>query len=128
MKAQNGFTMIELMIVVVVIGILAAVALPSYQSYMVKSNRAVTQAFMADIANREKQYLLDARAYASTLSTLGLTVPTSVSKHYSGCCTITVVATPPSFTITATPTSSQQSSDGALTLASDGTKTPASKW
>jgi type IV pilus assembly protein PilE len=128
MSRQKGITLIELMIVVAIVGILAAVAMPSYQNYVVKGNRAAAQAFMIDVANRQKQYLLDARSYAADLTTLSMTVPTEVSKHYSACCTITVVASPPSFTITATPTSSQQTADGALTLSSDGTKTPASKW
>jgi len=128
MKIQKGFTLIELMITVATIGVLIAIAYPSYQSYIVKGNRAAAQAFMADVANRQKQYLLDARSYALDLATLGMTVPAEVSKHYSACCGIVVVASPPSFTITAIPTSSQQSGDGTLTLDSSGTKTPADKW
>ncbi|WP_435627128.1 type IV pilin protein [Candidatus Ferrigenium straubiae] len=132
MKIQKGFSLIELMIAVVIVGILAAVAFPSYQNYVVKSNRAAAQAFMVDAASREKQYLLDARSYVSVadnsgFSALGMTVPGDVGKHY----TIAIsapAATPPSFTITATPTSSQQTADGALTLTSDGTKGPSGKW
>lgn len=127
MKMQKGFSLIELMIAVVIVGILAAVAFPSYQNYVVKSNRAAAQAFMVDVANREKQYLLDARSYAPDLATLGMTAPADVSKHYTSI-TIAVSATPPAFTITATPTSSQQTADGALTLTSDGTKGPSGKW
>lgn len=131
MKAQEGFSLIELMIAVVIVGILAAVAFPSYQNYVVKSNRAAAQAFMVDAASREKQYLLDARSYASVannagFTALGMTVPSDVSKHYD--IAIAVVASPPSFTITANPTSSQQAGDGALTLTSDGTKGPSGKW
>ena len=128
MKIQKGFTLIELMITVATIGVLIAIAYPSYQSYIVKGNRAAAQAFMADVANRQKQYLLDARSYALDLATLGMTVPAEVSKHYSACCGIVVVASPPSFTITAIPTSSQQSGDGTLTLDSSGNKTPPGKW
>jgi type IV pilus assembly protein PilE len=128
MRNTKGFTLIELMIVVAILAILTSIAIPSYQSYVVKGNRAAVQAFMVDIANREKQYLLDARSYALDLATLGMPVPSSVSKHYSACCNITVTASPPSFTITAIPTSAQQLSDGTLTLASGGAKTPAGKW
>lgn len=127
MKLQKGFTLIEIMIVVVLIAVLAAIALPSYKNYVIKGNRAAAQAFMMDVASREKQYLLDARAYAPDLATLGVAAPADVSRHYTSI-TITVGSAPPTFIITATPTSSQQASDGALTLSNDGTKTPVDKW
>lgn len=127
MKIYKGFSLIELMIAVVIVGILTAVALPSYQSYVVKGNRAAAQAFMMDVASREKQYLLDARTYTSSLATLGVATPTDVSKHY-GDPVVAVSSAPPTFTITATPISSQQTADGALILTSDGTKGPSGKW
>lgn len=124
---QNGFSLIELMIAVVIVGILAAVALPSYQNYVVKGNRAAAQAFMMDVENRQKQYLLDARSYAPDIATLGMTAPADVSGFYT--VTITASATPPAFEIKATPVAgTRQEADGELILLSDGTKSPADKW
>jgi len=125
MKSENGFTLIELMIVVAVVGILAVIAYPSYNQYVTRSNRSVAASFMLSVANKQEQYMLDARQYASALSTLNLAPPAEVSKNYA----ITVVAnnaaTPPSYTITATPTGAQLSNDtncANLTLDQTGAK------
>lgn len=126
MNHTKGFTLIELMVAVAIIAILAAVAIPNYQNYIIKSNRAAAQAFMLDLDNREKQYFLDARAYTQTVTDL-TTVPANVGKFYA--ITIAVFTAPPTFTITATPIAgARQASDGNLTLDSAGVKTPAGKW
>lgn len=123
-----GFSLIELMIAVAVVAILAAVAYPSYQNSLVKSNRANAQTLMMDIAQREQQYFLDRRSYSSDLSVLKVNVPTQVSAVY----TVTVslsAGPPPGFTVTAVPVSgSRQTQDGTLTLDSTGVKTPPGKW
>lgn len=128
---NKGFTITELLIVVAVVGILTAVAFPSYQNHVRKGARAAAQAAMMQIADREAQYLLDARNYAvgaGALAALNVTVPTDVASKY----TLTVTAsdgtgtptTPPSYTIVATPvTGGAQVSDGVLTLTHTGAKT-----
>ena len=133
MSKLQGFTLIELMIAVAIAGILAVLAVPSYQSFIVRGNRAAAQAFMMDVASREKQYLLDARSYTNDLAILyGVTVaasaiPPEVSRNYASIA-IAVSATPAAFTITATPGSGSQAADGALTLDSTGAKSPDYKW
>ena len=133
MRVVRGFTLIEVVIVAAIVGILAAVAYPSYQNHMRRGARASTQTAMMQIADRQSQFLLDARNYAvgpTALTTLNVALPSDVSAKY----TVTVVAadgtdtpsTPPSYTVRATPvTGGAQVLDGELTLAHTGAKTRA---
>jgi type IV pilus assembly protein PilE len=122
-----GFTLIELMIAVVIVGILAAIAYPSYQDHLRKSRRSAAQSFMIDVATREQQYLIDARSYAGGaggLVKLNLVVPAEVSRFYSVTIEPAAPAAPPSYTIIATPIAgSAQVPDGVLTLDHTGAKT-----
>lgn len=128
--SQRGFTLIELMITVAVIGILAAVAYPSYRQHVVKANRSAAQAQMLDIANRQQQFLLANRSYvahdSAAWTATGYALPSDLSGKYSYVITVGSSAVP-SFTITFTAIGSQ-ASDGALTLNSEGVKAPSSKW
>ena len=122
MGTAKGFTLIEIMIVVALIGIISAIAIPQYTQYVIRGNRAAAQSIMMDVASREKQYLLDARSYTDSLTTLGVTLPTEVTRNYG--IAINVDAAPPTFTITASPLAgSQQENDGNLTLTDTGAKT-----
>ena len=120
----RGFTLIEIAITVAIVGILVAIAVPSYQGQLRKGRRAEAQAFLTQIAQKEPQYLLDARAYAvgaTALADLSLVAPSTVSSHYT--IAVAAGATTPSFTITATASSTVQTPDGNLTLTHTGAKT-----
>ena len=128
MHRSRGFTIVEILIAVAIIGILAAIALPSYQKQIQKSNRAAAQAVMLDAANKQQIYLSQARTYASSLSELGITPSADVAKVYDF--TVTPVAgPPPTFTIRATP-KGNQATDGWIQVDSNQTKTSefTSKW
>ncbi len=137
MKRCAGFTLIELMITVAVVAILSAIAYPSYTQYVIRSNRAAAQQFMLDVANREEQYMLDARQYRAAADNiefddadkLNMSMPSKVSSYYD--MQVTVVAgPPPGYTITATPKAgTMQAGDvPPLTLNNTGVKTPTEKW
>jgi type IV pilus assembly protein PilE len=127
-KRQKGFTLIELMIVVAIVAILAAIAYPSYLQQVIKSNRAAAKAQMFDIANRQQQYLIANRAYASKsqLESGGYGLPSEVSAKYAYAITVGSGIVP-YYLITFTPYAGQ-ASDGTLTFDSEGAKAPASKW
>lgn len=136
MRFARGFTVVELLIVMAVIGILAAIGYPSYQNHLRKAARASAQVEMMKIADRQAQYLLDARTYAigsGALTALNITLPSDVTSKY----TVTVTAAdgtatpsvPPSFTVKATPISGgAQVQDGELILTHTGTKTRAGSY
>ena len=133
MRRSRGFTLTELMITVAVVAILVAIGYPTYQGQMRKGNRAAAQSAMLQIADKQAQYLLDARNYAvgpTALADLSVTLMPDVATRY----TVTVknsangdvATTPPTYTVIATPiTNSGQEPDGVLTLTHTGAKTRA---
>jgi type IV pilus assembly protein PilE len=127
MRNSGGFTLIEVMVTVAIIAILAAVAYPSYQNYIIRANRSAAQSFMLEVSSRQERILLDARAYAANIAALGISPPPSVSANYTIDSAL-VAGPPPGYTITATPIPGTQQAIkdtlcAILTLDATGTKT-----
>ena len=125
----GGFTLVELMIVIVVVAILVAIAYPSYESAMIKGRRSDAESTLMDIAQRQQQYLLDARAYAPDVATLNVTIPPGVSAFYTISISAPSTAVPPTFVASAVPIpGSAQGSDVTLTIDNTGAKSPSGVW
>ena len=70
---QAGVTLIELMIVIVIIAIIASAAYPLYTQYVVRAKRSVGTTMLLQVADRQQQYFMDHKRYASSLESLGFT-------------------------------------------------------
>lgn len=129
MKKNKGFTLIELMITVVIIGVLAAIAYPSYTDYVAKGARAEALAALSNGANLQEQYYFDHRDYASDMGDLGFNANPYITdnSYYS----VSSTVSNSSFTLTATAQGVQASRDLAcltISISSSGAKTPIECW
>ncbi|ENU10697.1 type IV pilin protein [Acinetobacter calcoaceticus] len=121
MKKYEGFTLIELMIVVAIIAILAALAYPSYTQYKIRGNRADVQSEMMQTAQRLQSYYAINHHYTNATLDNGLTskdYPTSNAVYR-----IALNVNDQTWMLTATPkTTTIQSGNGAVILNSEGQK------
>lgn len=69
---QRGFTMIEMLVVVAIMGILLAIALPGYRSYVERTNRTVGKAALTTLAARQESYAADHKVYTNSFARLGV--------------------------------------------------------
>jgi len=67
----GGFSLIELMIVVAIIAILGAIAIPNYKAYVDRGKRSEGRALLAEVANRMERFYSDCNAYPTNLTTAG---------------------------------------------------------
>ncbi len=82
-RAQRGFTLIELMAVIVIIAILTMIALPSYRESVMRARRAEAKELILSLAQAQERYYSANAKYAASLSDLGITKATSDHGYYS---------------------------------------------
>jgi type IV pilus assembly protein PilE len=113
---ERGFTLIEVMIVVVVVAILAAIAFPSYREYVLRTNRAVGKSMLTQVADRQEQFFAANKSYSNSLAQLGFPAnPFFVDRRGQSAAAdgagviyrISLVANNLTFTVTADPVNRQ---------------------
>ena len=95
---RRGFTLLEMMIVVAIVATLAAIALPSYATYVKRSRILDAVTRLSDARSRLEDYFLDERAYVNALGACGVAPSSSATDAFVVQCEATATA----FTITAT--------------------------
>jgi type IV pilus assembly protein PilE len=123
---KRGITLIELLIVVVIVAILAAIAIPMYNGYMERARRVDAKTALEQLRASQEMRRAERGSYATNITELRTTwgAPGAIAGDY----TVTMVATSITYTGTATPNTGRQTPDGPLTIDQDGVKTPADRW
>ena len=124
--SKNGFTLVELMIVIGIVAILVALAMPSYSKYIRKANRGEAQQLLMNWANNQEIWRASNTSYDD-----GTAIPVPLHDKY----TFTVADDSPiAFTLTADPTGDQANDKekgvdcDPLTLDQSNAKTPPECW
>ena len=131
----NGFTLIEVMIVVVIVGILAAIAMPSYNGYVIRSSREAAQTELLEMAGVQEKIYLNVNNYTpnvtgayngqaaanNTAGTGGLGKTSGKTKDGKYTLGLNIAAPSQTYTLTATPVSGRnQEDDGCITIQENG--------
>jgi type IV pilus assembly protein PilE len=124
--SKKGITLIELLITIVIVGILAAIAIPSYSNYMLRARRADAKTALEQFRASQEMFRAERGSYSTDLAQLvnSWGVP-NISGDYA---ILLNSATATGFRAEAQPTTARQTPDGSLFIDQNGNKTPADKW
>lgn len=130
MSKQRGFTLIEVMIVVVIVGILASIAYPSYRNYVLKANRAEGAAHILRILQAQERHYSQNMTYTTALSDLQIDASSETGKYSIStagmtACNGRTIAQCVNVTATAATT---DPICNTMSMDSRGTKTPTACW
>lgn len=130
-RAQ-GFSLIEVLVVVGVVALLATLAYPAYQDQVMKARRSTAKSALADAGSRQEQFFLNNKTYTTTVGAGGLNLATTTDGGFytlsvdaaTGACPIDRC-----WRMRAAPEPAQADDRcGTLTISSDGARTPAECW
>jgi type IV pilus assembly protein PilE len=124
---QDGFTLIELMVVIIIIGILVKIAVPAYTASLQKSYRTDAKTALLDLATREEKFYSVNNAYTGTATSLNysaafpLAVQSGSTSYYTITASVPASGAAATFTATASPTGTQASDPcGSFTITNTG--------
>ncbi len=118
---SRGWTLIELVVVMLVASILVAIAYPSYVEQVIKARRADGRALLFEAAQRQQQFFTINNSFTSTIGSGGLEISANSREGYY---TLSIAATATTYTVTANRVAPQTSDSkcGDLTLSHLGVK------
>ncbi len=133
-QTSAGFTLVELMIVIVVVAILVGIALPGYQKHVIKTKRSIAKGELMEVLARQEQFFVNNRQYAVSLDALGYTNPYAIDTDGDVVLTTAtnriyqielVSPTTTAFSVRAVPQLGQTNDQwcGTMTISSTGVKT-----
>jgi len=127
---SRGFTLIELMIVVLVVAVLASIAVPSYRQYVLRTHRTEAKAALLNVAAAQEKFYLQNNTYTTALSAAppaGLGIAATTRNGYYTIAIGDADATEYSVTATATGTQTQDTACASFAIDSFGVKSATKK-
>ena len=130
MRAQRGFTLVELMIVIAIVAILGSLAMGSYRRYMLRANRVDATSALLQVQVAQEKFFLQNRRYGSTAADLTSAPPAGLgfvsATTDGGNYTLALAPTATGYTVTATAVAAQaqDTTCPSFTLNEQGTRTP----